>query len=280
MANSIEKPQGRFKVESDSSYLNFQGVEVTEVDESKPWKPPLKVKVTKADGSEEEIDAATPFFTFKDADLRELRVSAAAAGHVDSLHIKGTDAGSKFDYPSLEVLMLDVEEKLPDDILDTPGPSAFDIEMGKHMGNEGLATTEELAADGTIKTEDVSTLQTVRDEVATANKSGILESRAELVERFNSEHPDCNIQLQVIRDGAVIVPTVSTPKRATTKLFMVFGPTDPPQEGVKTLWTAAPGRNMPRHPIPAQFTEEEGGTEGAAYQEALDAWFNTVMLTG
>jgi hypothetical protein len=278
MVSPIDKPQGGFKVESNPTYLNFQKVEVTKVDDAKPWKPPLEVKVTKADGSVEEgVDATTPFFTLKDADLRELTVSAAAAGHVDSLHIKGTDPGSKFDYSSLEAMLVDAEDKLPDHIFDNPNaPSAFDIEMGKNMGSEGLANTSELTADGTITAEDVATLQTVKNEVAEANKSGTPESRQAVVDKFNTEHPDCKIQLQVIRGGAVIVPTVSAPKRPTTKLFMVFGPDG---KGGKTLWTAAPGRNMPRHPIPAQFNELEGGVEGAAFQESLDAWFNTVMLT-
>lgn len=141
-----------YKLESSPDYLNFQSVEVTEVDESKPWKPALKVKVTKADGSEEEIAANEPFFTLTDKEGKRLTVTAAAAGHVDNLHIKGTEPGSRFAQSSLEELFLDVEDKLPEGISSDPGVSAFDVDMGKNMGKEGLASTEELLADGTIST--------------------------------------------------------------------------------------------------------------------------------
>lgn len=269
--------EGSFKVESDPRYLNFQGVEVTEVDDTKPWKPATKVNVTKADGSTEEIDANTPFFKFADADLNELSVTAAAAGHIDDLHIKGTDEGSKFDYPSLDALFNDVEGKLPEGIASSPGVSDFSMEMGKNMGKEGVASMQELAEEGIVSEADIAAVETAREEVQNLNKTGDEEARNAFVEKFKTENPDCKVQFQVVR-GAVIVPTVDTPKRPTTKLFMVFGPA----EGIKgkSMYTAAPGRWMPRHPNPTQFREEEGGTEGEAYKKASDTWFNTVMLIG
>lgn len=272
----LEIPHGGYTLESDPKFLGFKSVEVTKVDETKPWKPPLEVKVVKADGTEETIDAATPFFTFVDKDLKRLAVSAADAGHIQDLHIKGTDAGSRFDHTSLEELFLDMQDKLPAGIAATPGPSAFDMEMGKGMGKEGIATLQELLAEGVISQADIFAAEKVRNEVLGLNKGDDKTAKEAFVARFKEENPTCKVQFQVVR-GAVIVPVVSTPKRPTTKLFVVFGPDD---KGGKTMWTAAPGRNMPRHPNPKQFREEEGGTEGSAYQESANAWFETAMLTG
>ncbi|MBT7737005.1 hypothetical protein HN709_04925, partial [Candidatus Peregrinibacteria bacterium] len=63
-----ENPDGAYKLDVNPSFASFQNVEVTKVDETKPWKPPVEVSVTKADGSTEIIDASTPFFTFEGAD--------------------------------------------------------------------------------------------------------------------------------------------------------------------------------------------------------------------
>ncbi|MFA4891195.1 MAG: hypothetical protein WC604_02485 [Candidatus Gracilibacteria bacterium] len=278
--NSAETERGNYTLLSEPKYKGFQKVEVTEVDQSKPWKPPVKVKVTTADGREEEIAASTPFHTFEGNEGKKLTVSAATAGHVDNLHIKGTEPGSHFDFPSLEALLADVADKLPAGITDTPGPSAFDMDMGKKMGTEGLATMQELLTDGVITQSDIDAAQRYREEVTQLNKIGDQGARQAFVAKFASENPDCKIQFQVIRGGAVLVPTVKAPKRPTNKLFMVFGPTDPAQKDVKTMWTTAPGRYMPRHPVPTQFSEAEGGPEGDAYKEAATAWFNTVMLVG
>lgn len=272
--------RGNYALLSEPQYKGFQKVEVTEVDESKPWKPPMKIKVTLADGGEQEIDASTPFHTFEGDAGKKLTVSAATAGHVDDLHIKGTEPGSHFDYPSLEGFLADVADKLPKGITDTPGPSAFDMDMGKKMGAEGLASMQELLTDGVIAQTDIDTIQRYREQVTQLNKTGDKTAREAFVTQFASENPDCKIQFQVIRGGAVLVPTVKAPKRPTNKVFMVFGPTDPQQEGTKTMWTAAPGRYMPRHPVPTQFNEAEGGSEGNAYKEAAAAWFDTVMLVG
>ena len=59
--------------------------------------------------------------------------------------------------------------------------------------------------------------------MAEANKQALLNPVRQSWKHL-SEHPDCKIQLQVIRSGAVIVPTVSAPKRSTTKLYMVLDP--------------------------------------------------------
>lgn len=278
--DSPETGKGHYALLSEPKYKGFKDVKVTEFDESKPWKPPVKVKVTTADGKEEEIPASTPFHTFEGDAGKKLIVSAAEAGHIDDLHIKGIEPGSHFDYPSLEALFADVAEKLPAGIADTPGTSAFDMDMGKKMGSEGLATMQELLADQVISQGDIDIAQRYKEEVIQLNKTGDQVARQAFVAKFVGENPNCKIQFQVIRGGAVLVPTVQAPKRSTNKIFMVFGPTDPVQEGVKTMWTTAPGRYMPRHPVPTQFNPAEGGVEGDAYKEAANAWFDTVMLVG
>jgi hypothetical protein len=274
---SRETEEQKYALDSNQAFLGFQNVEVTKTDDTKPWKPALEVKVTKADGSvAENLDANTPFFTFRDSEGNEMTVTAAAAGHIDQLHIKGEDAGSKFDYPSLEVLFKDVAQKLPPEVASAPGVSDFAVDMERHMGKEGIASMEELKAEGILADSDLSTAESVRAEVEELNKSGDEAAKKAFVEKFKSENPDCKVQFQLVR-GTVLVPIVDTPKRDTTKLFMVFGPG---ADGKKTAYTMAPGRHMPRHPNPNQHKSQEGVLNEETFKESADAWFNTVMLTG
>lgn len=267
-----------YSLDTDREYLGFQKVEVTKVDETKPWKPALEVKVIKGDGTVVEgIDATTPFFTFKNNEGgKELTVSAAAAGHIDDLHIKGNDAGSRFNYGSLEELFTDVQSKLPDAVATDPETSAFSMEMGKHMGKEGIAEMSELLEDGVVSESDIEAILMLKEEVFVLNKSGTLEQKKALISKFAGEHAEAKIQLQLVR-GDVLVPVVDAPKRDTTKLFMVFGPDT---KGGKTMYTAAPGRNMPRHPNPGQHKSKEGVLDETTFEASSKAWFNTVMLTG
>ncbi len=265
-----EKPS--YELISVPDYLDFQKVEVTEVDETKPWKPAIKVKVTKKDGETIEIDAKTPFFVFKNKEGKELTVSAATAGHIDSLHIKGADAGSLFDEPSIQALMQDTAKKIPPDITSQPGISAFDIEMGKSMGKEGIASLVELQSSGVLTKEDIDLFMALKDTVAYLNRSGSKEQK----EAFVVQHSTGKVKFQLIR-GDVLVPVVDTPKKSTTKLFMVFGPGEDPNR--KTMYTAAPGRNMPRHPNPSQHMKD-GVVDEETFKESANAWFNTVMLVG
>jgi len=269
-----------FLVEADPAFSNFQEVKVTKVDDSKPWKPPMEVEVAFPDGRKETMDAATPFFTLKSAveGGKDLTVSAAVAGHVDSLHFKGEDAGSRFDYPSLESMLQDVAGKLPEKVATEPGVSAFDLEMGKHMGKEGLASADELLKDGAISSDEVLAVESERQTVYELNKTGSPEEKKAFVERFRAEHPDSSVQFDVIR-GSVVAPVVDVPKRDTTKLFMVFGPNEK-DPNRKTMWTAAPGRNMPPHPIPGQHMDKEGTLNEETFAESSKAWFDTMMLVG
>ncbi len=103
-----------YKLEAVPEYLNFQSVEVTEIDEAMPWALPLKVKITKADGTvEEDVNGNTTFFTFTDTQGQKLTVSAAASGHIDDIHFKGEDVGSRFNYGSLEEMLLEAEGIIP-----------------------------------------------------------------------------------------------------------------------------------------------------------------------
>ena len=275
--NMIEAERQKYTLDSNEEFLDFQNVEVTKRDNTKPWKPALEVKVTKADGSiVENLDANTPFFTFRDSEGNEIIVTAATAGHIDQLHIKGKDAGSKFDYPSLKALFKDVAQKLPPGVASTPGVSDFAIDMGRHMGQEGIASMNELKAEGILTDSDLNTAESVRAEVEELNRSGDEAAKKAFIEKFKSENPNCKIQFQLVR-GTVLVPTVNTPKRDTTKLFMVFGPK---VDGKKFVYTMAPGRHMPRHPNPDQHRNQKGELNEKTFKESADAWFNTVMLTG
>ena len=276
-AESRETEDQKYALDSNQEFLGFQNVEVTKTDDTKPWKPALEVKVTKADGSvAENLDANTPFFTFRDSEGNEMTVTAATAGHIDQLHIKGEDAGSKFDYPSLDALFEDVAQKLPQEVASAPGVSDFAVDMGRHMGKEGIASMAELKAEGILSETDLSTAESARTEVEELNKSGDEAAKIAFVEKFKADNPDCKVQFQLIR-GTVLVPAVDTPKRDTTKLFMVFGPG---ADGKKTAYTMAPGRHMPRHPNPGQHKNQEGVLNEETFQESANAWFDTVMLTG
>ncbi|MGK5086393.1 hypothetical protein WDW86_02450, partial [Bdellovibrionota bacterium FG-2] len=270
--------------ESDPTYSDFQRVEVTKEDDSKPWKPPVEVRVTLADGAVKEgVKAETPFYTLHSSDGKlDLIVSAAASGHIDALHIKGTEPGSLFDYPSLDSLMEDVSKKIKPEMFVGPGPSAFSVEMGRPMGKEGIASLDELKARGDIDDEDLKSVLTVRSEVAQLNLAGALEAKKTFVDNFKKMNPESKIQFQVLRD-TVILPVAELPKQETTQLFMVFGP-DENRPGQKTAWTMAPGRWMPKHPNASQHMEKQADgsmkLNEVSFKESSDAWFDTVMLTG
>lgn len=252
----------------------FSAMKVTAT-ETKPWGAvaATKIEVTKGDGSSVEVGADDLLYKFVRGG-KELTVTVAAAEHIDNLHIKGTDAGSRFDEPTLDALMVDMAAKIPPTVATEPGVSAFSVDMGKHMGNEGIASLAELKAEGVLADSDIATAEAVKDQVIKLNRSGDAAAKSAFIEAFKTDHPDCKIQFQVIR-GSVLVPTVETPKRPTTKLFMVFGPTDTG----KTLWTAAPGRDMPKHPDPKQHQAGEVFDE-ESFQRSAEAWFETAMLTG
>lgn len=269
-----------FELDVNGEFAGFAKVEVTKRDETKPWKPGLEVRVTKADGSVAEgLAASTPFFTFKAKAEggKDLTVSAEAAGHIDGLHIKGEEAGSRFDYADIGELMADAKDKIPAEVATAPGVSAFDVEMGRMMGREGIAGMDELLESGTIAQEDIDAAMAVKDEVHELNKAGTAEAKQAFIAKFKETHPDAKVQFQLVR-GTVLVPIVDAPKRPTTKLFMVFGPDA--TGDAKTLYTMAPGRNMPRHPNPGQHTDKEGKLDEKTFKESSDAWFSTVMLTG
>lgn len=281
---TVEQEKQAFHLESDQAFIGFQKVEVTKVDDTKPWKPPVEVAVTLQDGSKKEgLEASTPFFTLRSADGKmNATVSAAAAGHIDGLHIKGTEPGSHFDYQSIDALLEDVSHKLKPEMLEGPGPSAFSVDMKRGMGKEGISSFDELKDQGFIGDEDIKAAVSARSEVAKLNMSGTADEKKAFVASFKAAYPDNSIQFQVLRD-VVVLPIVNAPKQPTTKLFMVFGP-DEKRPGQKTAWTMAPGRSMPRHPNPAQHMEKQ--PDGSmklnekTFQESSDAWFETVMLTG
>ncbi len=261
----------------NSEMAAFSQVDITKVNDELPWNPPVEVSVTLPDGRVAEgVDAATPIYAFKDQSDNDLSVSIATAGHIDSLHIKGTEAGSKFDYDSLDGLFADMAPKIPAEVATSQDEvSAFSMDMGKHMGQEGIATMDELVADGVLEGGDVETVMDLKEGVFELNHSGTEEEKTAFVEEYRKAHPDAKIQFQLIR-GGVIVPIVDAPKRDTTELFVVFGPG---QSG-KTMYTAAPGRFMPKHPNPNQHRDETGAINESTFSESANAWFNTVMLTG
>ncbi|MCC7357129.1 hypothetical protein IT408_01345 [Candidatus Uhrbacteria bacterium] len=272
---SMEKP--KFTLDIDPIYEGFQAVEVTKIDDSKPWKPALEVKVTKSDGTAAEgVDAEHAIYTFKDAKDNTLSVSIATAGHIDDLHIHAKEPGSQFEQTSLTELMQDISKHLPEDVMERKGISTFDMQMGKHMGMEGIASMDELMEEGTLTSHDIATVRMEQNRVYELNKSGSMEDKNAYIESFRASHPESKIQFQLVRD-TVVVPVVDSPKRPTTKLFMMMGPdaNDKP-----SMYTIAPGRDMPRHPNPDQHTDRDGKFDEATFKQSAEAWFDTVMLTG
>lgn len=264
-----------YSLESNTEFLWFKKIEVTKVDESKPWKPALEVKVILENGTIiENVDANTPFFIFRDLEWNEMTVSAVAAWHIDSLHIKGEDAGSKFDYSTLEELFKDVAKKIPKAVAIKPGISDFAIDMNRQMGKEGIASMQELLSLNIIDEQDIIKAESARKEVWELNKTGDNLSKNEFIEKYKIKNPDCKIQFQLIR-GTVLVPVVNAPKHSTTELFMVFWPD---ARGRKTVYTMAPWRHMPRHPDPNQHKDQQGILNEETFWESVKAWFDTVML--
>lgn len=262
------------QLKCNERYLGFRKIVVVERDYAKSWKPAAIVSVTLADGAEEEIPAATPFFTFV-TNSGELTVSAATCGHIHDLHISGTDLGSRFSVVNLGHLFEIVKDKIPNCIAGMPGISSFALDTGRLIGHEGLAKSMELVEDNVIDMNDVAAVERHRPLVYLLNKAGHIEAKKEFISIFRQNNLGCRIQFEIIR-GSVIVPVVIAPMRPTKEVFMVFGPTEG-QTG-KALYTAAPGRWMPRHPNPSEFTEQEGGVDGKEFRKSLNEWFTTVML--
>lgn len=273
----IEQPGYNLEI-PDQHLADFSEVTVTKVNEELPWKPPLEVSVQYADGTIiENVDATTPVFAFKSREGGELSVSIAAAGHIDSLHIKGAEAGSRFGYDNLGDMLADIAPKISPEVAQDPDvTSAFSIETGKPMGKEGIATMEELLADGVLTELDIAGAKTLQSGIAELNLHGSDDDKAQFIDNYAEEHADARIKFQIIR-GGVIVPVVESGKRETTQLFMVFGPDG---KGGKTLYTAAPGRFMPKHPNPKQHMDASGVINRETFEESATAWFDTVMLTG
>ncbi len=244
---------------------------VLTTDDSKPWKPALTVEVRTPRGLQ-VVDASTPYLTLGKGDTA-LVVSIAAAGHIHHLHIDTKEPASRFAFDSVSSLFTAITNLIPKDRLLQEGVQAFAINLGRSMGAEGIASMSELVADGVLPQADVDVARLVRDEVMHLNATGSLDEKRAMAARYRTEHPDSKIQFILVR-GSVLVPTVAAPKRETTELFLAMGPAE--SGAGKTLYTAAPGRFMPRHPDPAQFADE--GVSGPAFREAAAAWFDTVML--
>ena len=255
----------------------FSSVEITARDETVAWKPVTEMEVTYADGSiDQNVDPFAPVYEFK-AEDGVLTVPIQTASHIDETHIHSTEPGSQFGYDSLADLLEDVAKKLPAGLASDPSQRAtLTLEMDKSTGKEGIASLGELEASGILSESDIQSVLGLKEGVTSLNESGDLEAMEAFVTNFAEENPDSKIQFQVVRNGA-IVPVVKTPPHDTNELFLAFGPD---KQGGKTLYTAAPGRSMPKHPIASQHMNQDGSINQKSFKESADAWFNTVMLVG
>lgn len=272
-SGSIDVTKSQFEVEINPDLQGFQEIVVTSVDESLPYKPPKTVEVTFSNGDKAEMDAATTYASLIDEQGAELTVSAAAAGHIHELHISGTESGSQFDVESLDELLRIVAEHIPEEVAQTPGVSAFSVETGRAMGNEGVSSLEELLEKGLIEEADVDNLAEASNQISELNKTGTVEAKKEFVESYNDQHAESKIKLELIR-GGIIIPKADAPKQPTTELFMVFGQG---QTG-KTMYTMAPGRDMPKMPNPKEHLKPDGSIDEASFKASSEAWLSTVML--
>jgi len=273
--NVLEGVPANYDGELNLEFVEFNRMKGTEVDESLPYKPPLKVSVAMEDGSTVETDASTPYVVFEDYLGGRLDISLAVAGHIKDLHIDGNEAGSVFNVSSLRELMDVVGANLPTGVAGEAGVSAFSVETGRAMGEEGVGALSELLDKGLVAAEDIDSLSLSGAEIARLNLEGTPEDRATFVEAYNVQHPNSKIILQQIR-GGIIIPAAKVPKQPTTELFMVFGPTG---DKTKTMYTMAPGRVMPRMPNPSEHIQD-GVVNAETFKESSDAWLNTVMLIG
>lgn len=273
-AQEREMGEQAYKLMRSRELHDYQAMRVTATVEKPHGTVPSKIEVTKADGSSVEVSADDPMYKFVTSDGTEIAVSVGTAQHIDELHFRAEDLGSVFEYPSMDALMQDVADKLPGDIASRPGVATVSVEMGKSMGTEGLASLTELVEGGILSDQDLTLAEAVRQQVYELNKSGDAAAKVSFVEQFRADHPESKVQFQTVRSG-VIVPVVDTPNRPTTRLFMMFGPAG----AGKAMWTAAPGRDMPRHPDPKQH-QLGGSFDKKTFSESAKAWFDTAMLSG
>lgn len=275
-SGSIDSPIPSFELKINADLQGFEAVEVTSVDESLPYKPPLEVAVTLADGTVAEVAASTPYAVFVDKDGGRLEVSIASAGHVKELHVDGKDAGSVFDVSTIDELLVIVQEHLPEGIAESDGVSAFSVETSRPMGEEGVGGLDVLLSAGLVSSEEVEEIAANTEVIIKLNLEGSDEDKNRFVAEYNAQHEGSKIKLQQVRSG-VIVLAADVPKQPTTELFMVFGPTG--EENTKTMYTMAPGRFMPKMPNPSEHTVD-GAVDENTFKESTDAWLSTAMLVG
>jgi len=146
----------------------------------------------------------------------------------------------------------------------------------KSKRKEAVASIKELRIEGILGNDDTNLIEKNREEVQRLNRFGDRKAKETFIKEFELKNPDSKIQFELVRDS-VIIPTINIPKRETTELFIVLGSGN---DGRKTVYTMAPGRYMPRHPIPDQHKDPEGVLNEKTFQESADAWFDTVMLKG
>lgn len=263
---TVSQPDGRGSAVEKSSLISFKDIQPSQFHPEKKWMA-THFKIERPDGTVEEVESTTPLLTMQTKDGTRIEVPAFAAHHVTTLHRKGEEAGSTLG-DSLEASFRAVEEHLPEKLPFAKESAAFEIDLGKTTGTEGVASQKEMLEKGIVSEADLKALATAKDEVFRLNLVGTDEDKQKFVDAFNAkpELSGRNVKLGV-RGGAV-APFFITERQATTKMFVVVGKEkDPDGSEHNRIWTIAPGRYMDKLPTDGKFIgryASEGVTEGTS----------------
>ena len=268
------------QVIADPIFEGMVSARVTEIDKTKPFYFPVTVEVAFADGRTQSVPAATPVYTLTYAGVNtRLTISAASVAHILDTHFNPGKPASQFSYANIGELVADIAGRIDGARVNPTGRNEFRFSMGRNMGTDGVGSLNDLLASGAISTSDNEALGSYSDRLMAANLAGDAQALQALVASFKEEFSTSNIQLEYIARANCVVPRINMPPQPTQELMVVFGRSEDAQ--VATLYTASPGRSMPRFPSRQQHAiPGTSDINTTTFKESFDAWFRHSFLRG
>lgn len=276
---------GNFYLWRRRQFTGFTDVEVVRNRITRHGLEPASVAVRFNGGHEDIHPAHSIAYVLRpreSLDVPRIIVNIYRAGHIWQLHAPGhDDSGSGFPAgKSLDDVLHDIGRALPPDAA-TREETRWEVEvdMGGPYGHEGLASMDELEDLKAITASDRITLHKYAHrilELNLADGSEAYTKRANFAKFFNDRNDNCKLFLAVIRDGAVIVPHVIGTARPTSKVYVSLAPT--PDNKTVAMHTCAPGRSMPRHPIPKEHHNRHRRFDYGSFFTAQGEWLQHAMI--
>lgn len=237
-----------------------------------------------------QIPAATPAFSFYEHDEHKkpaLILTIERAHHIQSLHLEAGESGSYFtprileDYAIEPITLKDIVHQVAAEINtaaleeEWKNPRrTLEMPIGDIPGREAIISLNELLSDHIVSQEVYNLLFRWKPFIIEANLRPGIQHKHELVKRLNgslADLPGCLISFQVVRigEGGAVVAAAGMVPRPTNKMMVELS--RPKLDGPIFIHTIAPGRKMPRHPIPA-LHRNEGTVDDGSLEHSLRQW--------